>query len=341
MAKSFGTSLKRAREAHKLCRAALRERSWLQAGTVSVAMLLSPATFAAAPSADSASAQVLFDEGKKLMADGKFAEACPKLEESQRLDPTSGTLINLAACYEQQGLTATAWAAFLDAATAANRAGNPKREKEARDRAAALVPRLSKIVITVTGSDKVEGVEVKRDSTTIGKAQWGAGMPADQGLHKVTVTAPGRKTWEKDVIVKGGGETVTVQVPELEPGGPTPTESNGGLSGAGALSSQKIAALAVGGVGLVGVVVGSIFGLKAISKHNDAANYCDPLCHDQAGLDVKADAMHASNISTVAFVVGGAALGGAALLWFTDRTEKSIAPQVGIGPSGIVLKGAW
>jgi hypothetical protein len=296
-------------------------------------MLLSPTIFAAVPSADSASAQVLFDEGKKLMADGKFAEACPKLEESQRLDPTSGTLINLAACYEQQGRIATAWAAFLDAATAANRAGNPEREKAARDRAAALAPRLSKIVITIMGSDKIEGIEVKRDSTTIGKAQWGVGMPADQGLHKVT--APGRKTWEKDVIVKGGGETVTVQVPELEPGGSTETAGNGGLSG------QKVGALAVGGVGFVGVVVGSIFGLKAISKHNDAATYCDPLCHDQAGLDVKAEAMHASNVSTVAFVVGGAALGGAALLWFTDRTEKPTAPQVGIGPSGIVVKGAW
>jgi hypothetical protein len=312
-------------------------RSWPNAGVVSAVLLVSPATLAAAPSADSASAQVLFDEGKKLMADGKFAEACPKLEESQRLDPTSGTLINLADCYEQQGLTATAWAAFLDAATAANRAGNPKREKEARDRAAALAPRLSKIVITVTGGDKIERIEVKRDSTTIGKAQWGVGMPADQGLHTVTVTAPGRKTWAKDVIVKGAGDTVTVQVPELELGDSTtiPESSGGGLSG------QKVGALAAGGVGLVGVVVGSIFGLKAISKNNDSATYCDPLCHDQAGLDVKADAMHASNISTVAFVVGVAGLGGAALLWFTDRPEQSTTPQVGLGPLGIVVKGAW
>lgn len=87
--------------------------------------------------------------------------------------------------------------------------------------------------------------------------------------------------------------------------------------------------------------VGAIFGLKAISKHNEAATYCDPQCHDQAGLDVKADGMHASNVSTVAFVVGGLGLGGAALLWLTDRGDKSAPAQVGLGPSGIVVKGAW
>lgn len=334
---------------------------WLNAAVASAVLLASAAAFADVPSADSAAAQTLFDDGKKLMADGKFAEACPKLEESQRLDPTSGTIINLAACYEQQGRLATAWAGFLDAATAANRAGNPVREKEARDRAAALAPRLSKIVISVAGSDKLDGIEVKRNGTLVGKAQWGVAIPADQGSHKVIVSAPGRKTWEKDVVVKGGRDIVTVQVPELEPASPmaTPTlpapTAPAAMPGpttessptgperpmTSSLSGQKIGALVVGGVGLAGVVVGSIFGLKAFSKHKEAAIYCDPQCHDQTGLDVKAEGMHASNISTVAFVLGGVGLAGGALLWLTDHSDKSSAPQVGLGPSGIVAKGTW
>jgi hypothetical protein len=240
---------------------------WLNAAVASAGLLFSPATFAAVPSADSAAAQALFDQAKKLVAEGKFAEACPKLEESQRLDPTRGTIINLAACYEKQGRIATAWAAFLDAATAAYRAGNPEREQAARERAAALVPRLSKIVVSVTGSDKINGIDVKRDGTAVGKAQWGTAIPADQGLHKVTVTAPGRKTWEKDVMVNGAGETVTVEVPELElavstpPPSPPKTESiagGGQPAAAGWLSGQKIGALVAGGVGLAGVVVGAL-----------------------------------------------------------------------------------
>jgi tetratricopeptide (TPR) repeat protein len=291
------------------------------------------------------------------MAANNFAAACPKLEESQRLDPTSGTLINLADCYEKQGRIASAWSAFLDAAAAANRAGHAEREKAARDRASALAPRLSKIAINVAGGDKVAGIEVKRDGATVGNAQWGVPLPADQGLHKVTASAPGRRTWEMSVLVKGGADTLTVSVPELEMAGApaaaptltTPATAAVNLNGnerpqaSGGVPAQKVAALVVGGVGVAGVVVGSIFGLKSFSKHDQAAAVCDPECHDQGGLALKDEAKSAGNISTAAFIVGAAALAGGAALWLTagPNTATSPAPQVGFGPGAILVKGAW
>src|SRR5450432_3403221 len=58
---------------------------------------------------DSAAAQALFDQGKKAMAALNYAEACPKLEESYRLQEALGTLLNLADCYQRQGKLASAW----------------------------------------------------------------------------------------------------------------------------------------------------------------------------------------------------------------------------------------
>ena len=87
--------------------------------------------------ADKAAAQSLFDEGRKLMSAGKYADACPKLAESQKLDPGVGTQFHLADCYEKLGQTASAWAGFLEAASAAKSMGQADREKVARERAAA------------------------------------------------------------------------------------------------------------------------------------------------------------------------------------------------------------
>src|SRR4051812_11324452 len=93
---------------------------------------------AQAQSDDSAMAQSLFDQAKELMASGRPAEACPKFAESQRLDPRSGTLINLANCYEQTARLASAWSKYIEAATSAKASGNQEREAVARERAAAL-----------------------------------------------------------------------------------------------------------------------------------------------------------------------------------------------------------
>src|SRR5688572_17830814 len=64
-------------------------------------------------SSDSATARALFAEGRKLMGEKKYEDACPKFEESLRLDHGMGTQFNLAFCWEQLGRTASAWATFL------------------------------------------------------------------------------------------------------------------------------------------------------------------------------------------------------------------------------------
>ncbi|MGA3123434.1 MAG: Tex-like N-terminal domain-containing protein, partial [Polyangiaceae bacterium] len=70
---------------------------------------------------DKALATSLYDEGRALFSQNKVSEACRKLEESQRLVPAHGTLLNLAACHEREGLAASAMAEFREARELAER----------------------------------------------------------------------------------------------------------------------------------------------------------------------------------------------------------------------------
>ena len=113
--------------------------------------LLTPLTASRVAHAQNASsqaaAQALFDEARSLMNAGKFAEACPKFAESERLDPGAGTLLNLANCYEKGGQTASAWVTFKDAAAAADVKHRTDWSQRARERATALEPLDRKSVV--------------------------------------------------------------------------------------------------------------------------------------------------------------------------------------------------
>ncbi|WP_437805522.1 hypothetical protein [Sorangium sp. So ce1078] len=167
--------------------------------------------------ADTAAAQALFDAARQLMAQGKYADACPKLEESQRLDPGIGTRFNLAACYEQLGRTASAWSTFLDVAGAAKAAGQVEREKVARQRATALEPRLIRLTITAP-ADAPADLQVKRDGAPVGRAQWGMPVPVDPGKHTIEAAAAGRSPFVKTVELTRAGATETVAIPPLPAG---------------------------------------------------------------------------------------------------------------------------
>ncbi len=168
--------------------------------------------------ADAASAQALFDQAKKLMAEKKYAEACPKFEESNKQDPGLGTQMNLALCWASMGRTASAWSMYLDVASQAKAQNQPDREKKARDAAKELEPKLVRLTIEVPTAP--DGIEVKRNNAVVGQPTWGTPIPVDPGEIKISAAAPNKKLWETTVKVEKADETVTV--PELEKGQPPP-----------------------------------------------------------------------------------------------------------------------
>jgi hypothetical protein len=302
---------------------------------------------------DKAAAEALFDEARRLMANKRFADACPKLEASQRLDPGVGTMLNLADCYEKNGQTASAWAQFRETISAARKAGSLEREEIARSRAHELEPKLSYLTIVVwQGQD----VLVQRDGRTVDAAMLGTPIPVDPGAHEITASAEGKRRWSTTVDVAATPGTTKVAVPILpdESGGDDqgPRPALGEDDGAGARaasdggsdgSTQRIVAGVVGGVGVVGVVVGSVFGLKASSDWDEAKSDCNPYpkCGPE-GAQLGDDASSAATISTIAFVVGGAAIAGGLVLWLTAPDgESSTETAVGIGPGRVLVHGRF
>ncbi len=263
---------------------------------------------------DKAAAEVLFEQGRALLLEGKVEEACPKLSESLRLDRGIGTMLFLAECWQRMGKTASAWAQFREAETIA---ANEKdaREKVARDRAEKLVPLLSTIVIRVPPEAKVPGLVVQRDGREVGEAVWGTKTPIDPGPHVIAASAPGYKAWEAKVTIDANADQGAVTIPILEkaPVAPPPPANEAPPSSG---TFQKGLGLGLAGVGVIGVAVGTAFGLSAIKKNDRADAHCPSTC-DAEGIAIGERANDHGNISTIGFIAGAVLIAGGAVLFFT------------------------
>lgn len=134
--------------------------------------------------ADAAAADALFQDGRRLMGEKRFAEACSKFDSAYKEEPTLGTLLNLANCREIAGQLATAWARWNEAEAKARQSGD-EREGLARDRREALAPRLPRITIVVTNPRP--GIQVFRDDVAVSPGSFGTALPTDPGTHTLQV----------------------------------------------------------------------------------------------------------------------------------------------------------
>jgi hypothetical protein len=318
---------------------------------VPVLAALATATPARAQSSaeDRAAADALYEEAGNLMKAGRFVEACPKLEASQKLDPGIGTTMRLGYCYEHAGRTASAWSAYNDAEGMARKAGD-KRADEAGQRAKQIEPLLSRLVLDVAPENRGGGTEIRRDGRVIDAGAWASAIPIDPGSHEIEASAAGRQAWKTTITIAAKAGTQTVVVPALAA---TATAPVAAIEARPFWGGQRIAGAAVGGVGIVGLVVGAVFGARALAKMATSKLTCtvaEPADQcDAAGLAARRDVKSAANGSTAALVVGGAALAAGAVVFFTAPAAQASAPSGRIGlrvagaPGGatFALEGAW
>jgi hypothetical protein len=315
------------------------------------ALWVSPLFAQSVSGADRATADALFREGKRLMAKRQFSEACPKLEESQRLDPQGGTLLNLAVCHAREGKTASAWSEFQEALALAREAKRNDRIRLAKRELAQLSPRLSHLVIQVPSESRVEGLEVKRGSSSVPEAAWGVAVPVDPGEFEIVARAPGHREWATRVTVEEA-ERSSVSVPELEKlppppskppadkprPAPEPVDDDG--------STQRLIGFVVGGVGIAALGVGGYFGLRAIDKANQSDEHCNGSLCDRAGLDLNDEADQAATIANVSMAIGVAGIGIGTYLVLSapggkERRTTALSASAGTNGATVLLSGAW
>lgn len=271
---------------------------------VAVAGILVARGAAADPAGDARVAQALFEEGRALMEQKKFAEACPKLKESQRLDPGGGTLLNLASCHASEGKSATAIEEYREALMVAQRDGRKDREQIARTNISALereVPR-----VTVVVPHPVPGIEVKLDTTTLASAAWGVSTPADPGPHVVTAAAPGYAPATVRVEIKSG-ERKVVEVPRIEKAAASTAPAAPALAAINTSSRPNPVFWGALGVGMGALALSAVTGVFTITNTLAASDDCSKerqFCATQDGKDALSSARTFGWVSTVALGVG-------------------------------------
>jgi len=318
---------------------------------------------------DPAAAQALFDQARTLMNAQRFDAACPKLEESQRLDPGIGTQFNLASCYEQQGKLASAWANFLEVVSIATATGQDARAQAATRRASLLERRLPRLEIVVPTKARAAGLQITRDDVIVGEAQWSVAVPVDPGLHAIEVTAPGRRAYS-GAARAAEGAIVTFEVPVLEsveaepvavapapgraavtetapPGATSPARE---LEPSGRSGGPSALVIGLGVAGVVALAGGGVLGFLASGKDADSKDECRPddanLC-SKRGVDLRDDAFLFATLSTVAFAAGGAAVLTAGVLWLTADTAEPTTRGVAVSlradasSTGVALRGSF
>ncbi len=321
---------------------------------------------------DVARANALFTAGKALLEAGRYEDACTKFAQSKEAAAGIGVTLYLADCLERVGRTASAWSEFRSAEGLARERGD-RRADVARERAEKLEPNLCRLTIDISNAIPREGLHVQRDGVAVSADEWGVATPVDPGDHVVIVSLPNRPSRSFEVKVGADDAAATVRVePEAEataaashrdadtedepPATRTGEAERASVSGSPAAEAaqepsptMKYVAIGVGVAGVVGLGVGTAFGIVAKSKFDDSNDgHCDvqDRC-DAQGLSLRHDALAAADIATVGLIAGGVALAGGIVLYIVapkssaTRTGVTMTPVASAHAAGLFMNGRF
>jgi hypothetical protein len=310
-----------------------------------------------------ARARQLFEEGRALLKQELFDEACRRFARSYALDRKPGTQLNLGECAERAGELRRAWLLFDDAARAYGRmraAAEARLAKEstsvdalrdlqvagagerlARDRVAALVGRLGRLVVRLA-EPRAAGLAIRIGDRAVPPADEIA-LLLDPGDVSITASVPGREPFAVKVTMVAG-QPVTVEVPAFardHDGLDTPAPFEP------ARSTERVRlALGLGAGGVALAAASGGLGLAARTQYRDAEARCTRdagmLVCPQAQVDAIAAAGRKADIATYAAIAGGAFVVTAVVLYVTaPRDGVAVRPIASPEGAGVAISGRF
>jgi hypothetical protein len=308
-----------------------------------------------APSAsDTALARTLASEGVQLADAGNCAAAIEKLDRAEKLYHAPTILGRLGECQVAVGKIVAGTENLQRVVRESLPPRPPKAFVDAQARAQkvldAALPKLAKLKIHVDAPPGTT-LTISQNGESISTATLDLDRPADPGVQRVEVLAPGFRTARGETtLAEGATGAVNLRmepdpnaaavgpvVPPASQAGPAPyaaaaapppNGASGSPAGQPAPSESggsNLPAYLLLGTGVVGVAVGSIFGGMVLSKKSSLDGVCkDKSCPPSAQSDI--DSMNTSaTISTVGFAVGGVALGVGVVLLLVNKPSSSAA----------------
>jgi hypothetical protein len=317
----------------------------MRRGAVTVGLGLWLASSSVAAQSDRAAAEALFKAGRRAMRAGDFAAACPKFEESQRLDPAPGTVLNLADCEARLGRIASAWQRYVEATESLPE--RDVRRELAERRARELEAELPRLLLRLAGGEVMGELKISVDGVPLGAAAIGEPLPMDPGTRRVVVQAAGHaeRSYEVELargrvteleLARGAKLSLAPGTSSRAPRRITSSSTSRAPARAPepANDARRSWAIVSGGVGVAGLALSAVGAAFVLDRKSTVSDQCrsDRLC-SEAGLDAAASGRTWSTVATTAFALGVVGVGVGVWLW-TGASGGRVSATARAGATG-------